>query len=177
VNPTRDGFLRVLERMGARVRRENEREWLGEPVADLVAGPARIRAFTVEAGEIPSLIDEIPMLAVLASRAEGTSTFHNVGELRVKESDRLSLIAKNLQSLGVNAIAEGDDLQVSGTDKPPQGKVISEGDHRIAMAFAVLSKVKGARILIDNPECAEVSFPDFEATLTRLTSHGSRLTW
>ena len=176
VNPTRDGFLRVLRRMGASVGRENEREWLGEPVADLVAGPARIRAFTVEAGEIPSLIDEIPMLAVLASRAEGTSIFHDVGELRVKESDRLALIARNLQSLGVNAVAEGDDLYVTGTDKPPRGKVITEGDHRIAMAFSVLSKVKGGGIAIDNMECAEVSFPDFRESLNRLTAPGSRLT-
>ncbi|HKP29490.1 MAG TPA: hypothetical protein VJU15_08800, partial [Gemmatimonadales bacterium] len=176
VNPTRDGILRIFERMGAVVKREHEREWLGEPVADLIAGPARIRACTVEASEIPSLIDEIPILAVLASRAEGTSTFHDVGELRVKESDRLSLIAKNLQSLGVNAVAEGDDLFVTGTDKPPRGKVITEGDHRIAMAFLVLARVKGARITIDNPECAEVSFPNFDETLSRLTSHRSRLT-
>jgi 3-phosphoshikimate 1-carboxyvinyltransferase len=75
------------------------------------------------------------MLAVLASRAEGTSVFHDVGELRVKESDRLSLVARNLQTLGVDAVALGDDLFVTGTDKPPRGKVITEGDHRIAMAF------------------------------------------
>ena len=173
VNPTRDGFLRVLERMGATVKRENEREWLGEPVADLIAGPARLRAFTVEASEIPSLIDEIPMLAVLASRAEGTSTFHDVGELRVKESDRLSLIAQNLQALGVKAEAHGDDLTVTGTDKPPKGNVVTEGDHRIAMAFSVMGKLKGARIAIDNVECAEVSFPDFGTTLARVTSRDS----
>ena len=176
VNPTRDGILRVLERMGATVRRENEREWLGEPVADLIAGPSRLRAFRVDAGEIPSLIDEIPMLAVLASRAEGTSVFHDVGELRVKESDRLSLIAKNLQSLGVNAVADGDDLYVTGTDKPPGGTVITENDHRIAMAFAVLAKVRSARIAIDNMDCAEVSFPNFRGTLNRLTAHASLLT-
>jgi 3-phosphoshikimate 1-carboxyvinyltransferase len=165
VNPTRDGILRVLARMGATVKRENEREWLGEPVADLIAGPSVVRAFQVEAGEIPSLIDEIPMLAVLASRAEGTSVFHDVGELRVKESDRLNLIATNLQSLGVKATVDGDNLHVTGTDKPPRGKVVTEGDHRIAMAFAVMSKLKGARIAIDNMECADVSFPNFKRTL------------
>ena len=104
VNPTRDGFLHVLGRMGARVSRENRREWLGEPVADLTARPASLRAITVESSEIPSLIDEIPMLAVLASRAEGTSRFRDVGELRVKESDRLGLIAQNLTVLGVKAL-------------------------------------------------------------------------
>lgn len=165
VNPTRDGFLRVLARMGAMVHRENRREWLGEPVADLVARPASLRAITVEAREIPSLIDEIPMLAVLASRAEGTSRFHQVGELRVKESDRLGLIAQNLTVLGVTASVEGEDLVLTGTGRPPRGRVVTRGDHRIAMAFAVLGKVKGARVTVDNMRCADVSFPNFAATL------------
>lgn len=170
VNPTRDGFLRVLARMGARVDRENQREWLGEPVADLVARPADLRAVTVDAGEIPSLIDEIPMLAVLASRAAGTSRFREVGELRVKESDRLSLIARNLATLGVDARVDGDDLLVTGTDRPPRGRVVTEGDHRIAMAFAVLGKVKGASVVVDNMACAEVSFPQFAETLQGVTA-------
>ena len=165
VNPTRDGFLRVLARMGARVRRENEVEWLGEPVADLITGPAALRATSVSPGEIPGLIDEIPMLAVLASRAEGTTRFREVGELRVKESDRLSLIARNLTALGAKALVEGDDLIVTGSDRPPRGKVVTEGDHRIAMAFAVLGGVKGAKVQIDNMQCADVSFPGFATTL------------
>jgi 3-phosphoshikimate 1-carboxyvinyltransferase len=169
VNPTRDGFLRVVARMGALVSRENPREWLGEPVADLVARPARLRATTVEASEIPGLIDEIPMLAVLASRAEGTTRFHEVGELRVKESNRLVLIAENLTRLGVDAVVEGNDLLVAGTDKPPRGRVVTDGDHRIAMAFSVLGTVRGSRVSIDDTDCAEVSFPNFAAVL-----HGLR---
>jgi len=168
VNPTRDGFLHVLARMGALVKRENRREWLGEPVADLVAGPASLRAITVEASEIPSLIDEVPMLAVLASRAEGTSRFHQVGELRVKESDRLGLIAQNLTVLGVDAAVDGDDLVVTGTGRPPRGRVVTRGDHRIAMAFAVLGKVRGARVVVDNMGCADVSFPGFREALRKL---------
>ena len=168
VNPTRDGFLCVIARMGAAVTRENPRNWLGEPVADLVARPAMLRATTVKAGEIPGLIDEIPMLAVLASRAEGTTRFEEVGELRVKESNRLVLIAENLTRLGVEAKVEGNDLMVTGTHKPPRGRVVTEADHRIAMAFAVLGTVKGARVSVDDMDCAAVSFPGFEDSLRRL---------
>lgn len=165
VNPTRTGFLDVLGRMGAPVRREEETAHFGEPVADLVAGPATLRRAEVAPGEIPGLIDEIPLLAVLASRAEGTTIFRQVGELRVKESDRLGLIAANLRAVGARAEVSGDDLHVTGGDAPPRGAVRTAGDHRLAMAFAVLGTLPGARIRIDDPACAAVSFPGFDATL------------
>lgn len=165
LNPTRTGFLRVLERMGARISAENPSTEAGEPVGDLVAGPAALQGTTVVAGEIPALIDEIPLLAVVASRAEGTTRFHDVGELRVKESDRLGLLAANLRAVGVNAAAEDDTLTVLGTDRPPAGRVRTEGDHRLAMAFAVLGTVKGAKVRVDDMACAAVSFPAFGATL------------
>ena len=115
--------------------------------------------------EIAGLIDEIPLLAVLASRASGTTIFRDVGELRVKESDRLSLVAENLRAVGARARVEGDDLHVIGGDAPPRGRVRTEGDHRLAMAFAVLGTVKGARVQVDNMRCADVSFPRFPETL------------
>ena len=165
VNPTRDGMLRVLARMGAPVRRLGLRDVMGEPVADLVTSPGSLSATEVAAIEVPGLIDEIPILAVLASRAQGTSVFREVGELRVKESDRLSLIARNLEAVGVRAQVEGEDLMVEGTDRPPRGRVVTEGDHRIAMAFAVLGTVRGARIRVDDMASAAVSFPGFQETL------------
>lgn len=165
VNPTRTGFLTVLGRMGAPVSMEHAAERFGEPVADLVAQPARLRATEVHAGEIPGLIDEIPLLAVLASRAEGTTVFRQVGELRVKESDRLGLIAENLRSVGGRAEVVGDDLRVGGVEEPPRGPVRSAGDHRLAMAFAVLGTVAGARIRVDDMGCAAVSFPRFSEVL------------
>lgn len=168
VNPTRTGFLSVLARMGGSVERVGEEEWLGEPVADLRVGPASLRSTQVTPDEIPGLIDEIPMLAVLAARAQGTTTFEEVGELRVKESDRLALIAGNLNTLGVAATAEANTLTVTGTDRPPRGQVRTEGDHRIAMAFAVLGLVKGADVTVDDLDCAAVSFPRFEARLRTL---------
>src|SRR6476646_105587 len=117
--------------MGAQVTVGEGSEHFGEPVADLLARPARLRATEVLASEIPGLIDEIPLLAVLAARAEGTTIFRSVGELRVKESDRLGLIAEDLRAVGVKAEVQGDDLFVTGSDRPPVGKIRTAGDHRL----------------------------------------------
>jgi 3-phosphoshikimate 1-carboxyvinyltransferase len=165
VNPTRIGFVHVLRRMGVPIAIENEELRQGEPVADLVAGAAALRATEVGVGEIPALIDEIPLLAVVASRAKSTTVFRQVGELRVKESDRLGLIAANLRAVGAEAAVVGDDLHVQGGAAPPRGRVRTAGDHRLAMAFAVLGTVPGARVRIDDMRCADVSFPDFPAIL------------
>jgi 3-phosphoshikimate 1-carboxyvinyltransferase len=165
VNPTRTGFLGVLARMGAPVEIDGLVVQFDEPVADLVARPAPLRATEVGAEEIPGLIDEIPMLAALATRAEGTTVFRQVGELRVKESDRLGLIASNIRALGGSAEVVGEDLHVTGSHAPPRGQVATEGDHRLAMAFAVLGTVPGARIKVDNMACAGVSFPGFPQML------------
>jgi 3-phosphoshikimate 1-carboxyvinyltransferase len=169
VNPTRIGFLGVLERMGARIRLEARDTSFGEPVADLAVGPAALRHTEVHTGEIPGLIDEIPMLAVLASRAEGETVFRDVGELRVKESDRLGLIADNVRAVGGLAEVQGDDLFVQGVERPPRGRVRTAGDHRIAMAFAVLGTLPGARVAVDDLGCAAVSFPGFPETLRSLS--------
>jgi 3-phosphoshikimate 1-carboxyvinyltransferase len=168
VNPTRTGFLRVLERMGAAVRTEAGDSSFGEPVADLVARPAALRSTEVLASEIPGLIDEIPMLAVLASCAVGETIFRHVGELRVKESDRLGLLAGNIRAVGGRAEVRGDDLHVEGVATPPRGRVRTAGDHRIAMAFAVLGTLPGAKVAIDDLACAAVSFPGFPEALRRI---------
>jgi 3-phosphoshikimate 1-carboxyvinyltransferase len=173
LNPTRTGFLQVLRRMGALVEVEELETRVGEPVGDLIVRPAALRATSVTAAEVPGLIDEIPILAVVASRAQGTTVFHEVGELRVKESDRLGLIAENLRAVGGRAEVVGDDLHVAGGERPPLGAVRTAGDHRLAMAFKVLGTLPGARIRIDDLACAEVSFPDFPATLRRVAV-GSR---
>ncbi len=165
LNPTRTGFLRVLDRMGARISLEAPGERCGEPVGDLIVEPGALRSTTVSAEEIPGLIDEIPVLAVLASRAPGVTSFHQVGELRVKESDRLGLLARNLRATGASAMVEGETLRIEGGDRPPAGRVRTEGDHRIAMAFAVLGTLPGAKVRVDDRECAAVSFPGFEQTL------------
>jgi 3-phosphoshikimate 1-carboxyvinyltransferase len=164
----------VLGRMGARVRTDNVETRFDEPVGDLFVTPAALRGTEVGAGEIAGLIDEIPLLAILASRAEGGSIFREVGELRVKESDRLGLIAENLRAVGARAEVVGDDLQVEGGSAPPVGRVRSAGDHRLAMAFAVLGTLPGARVRVDDMACAEVSFPGFPDTLRSIRKGGRR---
>ena len=168
VNPTRTGFLVVLERMGAHVERVNLGAEGGEPVADLVVRPGPLRATEVASAEIPTLVDEVPILAVLASRAAGETVFHDVGELRVKESNRLELLATNLRAVGVRAEASGDDLHVSGSDRPPRGRVDTARDHRLAMAFAVLGSVPGADVRLSERRSVAISYPRFFADLTRI---------
>jgi 3-phosphoshikimate 1-carboxyvinyltransferase len=167
VNPTRTGFLVVLERMGAHVDRVNLRDEAGEPVADLLVRPAQLHGTDVSAAEIPTLVDEVPVLAVLASRARGSTVFREVGELRVKESNRLELIASNLRAVGVKAETQGNDLHVDGTEQPPRGTVETAKDHRLAMAFAVLGTVPGADIKLSEKKSVAISYPDFFRDLKR----------
>jgi len=172
VNPTRTGYLVVLQRMGARVDRVNLRDEGGEPVADLLAKPAHLTATEVSAAEIPTLVDEVPILAVLASRARGETVFREVGELRVKESNRLELVAANLRAVGVRAEARGNDLHVEGSERggggPPRGKVDTAADHRLAMAFAVLGTVPGADIRLSERRSVAISYPTFFKDLKRI---------
>jgi 3-phosphoshikimate 1-carboxyvinyltransferase len=170
LNPTRTGFLRVLERMGAQVTVAVSGERCGEPVGDLHIRPAPLRGTTVTATEIPGLIDEVPMLAILAAQARGETRFHEVGELRIKESNRLELLAENLRAVGSQAAVEGNTLVIEGAGAAPVGRVHTQGDHRLAMAFAVLRVVPGAKVRVDDLQCAEVSFPGFDAMLRRITA-------
>ena len=172
INPTRTGFGRVLERMGARLEVQRRVMSLGEPAATLVARPATLRATEVRPEEVPALVDEVPLLACLAARAEGTTAFHGVGELRVKESDRLALVARNLATLGVAVRTEGDSLWVTGTDRPLRGPVVTDGDHRLAMAFAVLATAPGGEAEIDDVRCVDVSYPAFFRDLERALTGG-----
>ena len=161
VNPTRTGFLVVLERMGAHIERVNLRDEGGEPVADLVVRPATLRGTEVSAAEIPTLVDEVPVLAVLATRASGDSLFREVGELRVKESNRLELIAANLRVVGAKAEARGNDLYVTGNARAPQGRVETASDHRLAMAFAVLGTLAGSNVQLSEKKSVAISYPNF----------------
>ena len=172
VNPTRTGYLVVLERMGAHVDRVNLRDEGGEPVADLVARPASLTGTEVSAAEIPTLVDEVPILAVLASRARGETVFREVGELRVKESNRLELVAANLRAVGVSAEARGNDLHVEGTERPPRGWVETDADHRLAMAFAVLGTLPGADVHLSERRSVGISYPAFFKDLKRIGGGG-----
>ena len=168
VNPTRVGFFELARRMGARVAYEGERVDAGEPVADLVLRPSRLRGVAVGADDVPAAVDELPMLAVMAARAEGETRITGANELRVKESDRIRAVVEGLRAVGAEAEELDDGLVVRGDDRPLRGRVVTHGDHRIAMAFGVLGALPGNEVEVDDRACAAVSFPDFWERLAAL---------
>jgi len=161
VNGTRVGFLRVLERMGVGVREEHRRVSGGEDVADLVISPAALRGTPVVRADVPSMVDELPMLACIATRADGDTVITGADELRVKESDRITAVVSNLQALGADAEELPDGMRIRGSRRPLRGRVATHGDHRLAMAFGVLGAAAGNDIEVDDPDCAGVSYPRF----------------
>ena len=163
VNPTRIGAVAALRRMGLPVRFDAMRMLAGEPVADLVVDPppTRLTGITIAAEEVPSLIDELPLLACVAACAAGETIVHGAGELRVKESDRIRLVVENLRAIGAEAEELPDGFVVRGDDRPRRGSVRTAGDHRVAMAFGVLGAVPGNAIVVDDPSCVAVSWPSF----------------
>lgn len=162
LNPTRIAFLHVLQRMGARVTWDVEGDpGPGEPVGTVTAAPGTLKATEVGGAEVPHLIDELPLVAVLASRAEGETRITGAAELRHKESDRIVATVENLRAVGVAAEELEDGMVVQGSDAPAVGRVATHGDHRIAMAFGVLGALPGNRVAVDDPACADVSFPGF----------------
>lgn len=168
LNPSRLHFVRVLERMGVQVELRPTGEELGEPVGDLwVAPDAELGGTEVAASELPLVIDEVPILALLAAHARGETWFIGASELRAKESDRLTGVADGVRALGGHAGVEGDDLVVPGLGLRG-GVADGRGDHRLAMAFAVAALAADAPSEIEGMEAADVSFPGFVETLRAL---------
>jgi 3-phosphoshikimate 1-carboxyvinyltransferase len=169
LNPTRTGFLRVLARMGARVSTVASRSAGAEPIGQVTAEHGgTLVATTVTADEVPSLVDEVPVLAVVATQARGTTRFEGVGELRVKESDRLAAVADGLSRLGA-VVRTGDDwMEIDGDSRLRGCDLDSLGDHRLAMAWAVAALVADGPVGIERWEAVAVSYPGFAADLASL---------
>jgi 3-phosphoshikimate 1-carboxyvinyltransferase len=168
LNPSRTRFLDVLERMGVRSRVEVEGEDLGEPRGRLEVEPgAGLSGTRIEAGEVPLVIDEVPVLAVLAAYARGETSFEGAGELRVKESDRLGGIADAIRGLGGDAAVDGERLVVAGGGLRG-GPADAHGDHRMAMAITVAALAADEPVSIEGIEAAEVTFPAFVPALVAL---------
>ena len=168
LNPSRTGVLDVLEQMGARIELLNGREVAGEPVGDLRVTHGPLKAFTIGADLIPRLVDEIPVLAVAACYAEGISRVTGAEELRVKETDRLAVMARQLGAMGARIEEFADGLTIEG-GVPLQGaEVDSETDHRVAMSLAVAAQVAHGPTQLHRPEAAAVSYPGFWEDLERL---------
>ena len=160
-NPTRTGFLDVLKRMGADLRREKAGTRAGEACEDVIVRGGALRATEIAASEVPGLVDEVPILALAAARAEGVSRFHGLDELRHKESDRLAGIADLLTRFGAKARVEGDDLIVEGTPRLQGADVDSLDDHRLAMTGFVAGFLADAETTVRRAGCAEISYPSF----------------
>ena len=161
VNPTRTGFFRALQRMGAHIDFHVGAPQGGEEIGTLFARPSTLRAAEFGAADVPAMIDELPLLACVAARVPGTTVIRGAGELRVKESDRIAAVVANLRAIGVNAEEFPDGLRVTGGAAPLKGPVRTYGDHRIAMAFGVLGALPGSAIAIDDLGCVAVSYPAF----------------
>ena len=178
LNPTRAGFLRVIRRMGAdlTIRPRPDNGW--EPGGAITVRHRPLRAFTIAPDEVPSLIDELPVLAVLAAHADGESTVTGAAELRVKESDRIAAIGEALRALGVPFVEQADGFAVRGPcalrapsalcPDDPGAVLATRGDHRVAMSLAVAALVADGPVALDDDACVGISFPGFFAVLARL---------
>ncbi|HET9592051.1 MAG TPA: 3-phosphoshikimate 1-carboxyvinyltransferase [Solirubrobacterales bacterium] len=168
VNPTRTGLLTILERMGAEVAVEEEREVSGEPVATLRVRSAPLRATEVGGAEIPLAIDELPLVALAACFAEGTTTIRDAEELRRKESDRIETVTTALRALGGKVEPTADGMAIEGTGGLRGGTIDSHGDHRIAMLGAIAGLASQEGVEVQGMDAAAVSYPAFETDLASL---------
>jgi 3-phosphoshikimate 1-carboxyvinyltransferase len=163
LNPLRTGLFETLREMGARLSIINERDAGGEPVGDLVAEHSRLRGVTVPPSRAASMIDEYPILAVAAAFAQGETVMREVEELRVKEGDRIALMARGLEACGVDVVEKHDGLVVRGSGEPPRGgaEIATAGDHRIAMSHLVLGLAAERPVTVDAAGMIATSFPTF----------------
>lgn len=169
VNPTRTGILDVLTRMGADIQWENYSEICGEPRSDLRVRPSKLRGIEIGGELIPRLIDEIPVLAVAASLAEGETVIRDASELRVKETDRIQTVVEGLKALGADLEELPDGMKILGKPKLIGGRAYSHKDHRLAMAWTVAGLLSEKGVSLEGIEAALVSFPNFLPLINQVT--------
>ncbi len=168
INPTRTGILDVLIQMGANIVLENEAEVGGEPVADIIVKSSSLKGVEIKGDIIPRVIDEIPILCVAASLANGKTVIRDAGELRVKESDRIRSMTSELSKLGASVEELDDGMIIVGRESLTGNVVNSLGDHRIAMSMAVSGLIAGSETIIEGAESIKISFPEFFDILSEL---------
>ena len=168
-NPTRAGILEVCRAMGADITYLNENCDSGEPTADLLVRTSTLHGTTVEGAIIPTLIDEIPMIAVMAAFAEGTTIIRDAAELKVKETDRIKTTTEGLLAMGVDVTPTGDGMIIRGGNPVHGGQINSYLDHRIAMAFSIAALVAEGNTEIQDGQCVDVSYPSFFTELHSLS--------
>ncbi|HDP99752.1 MAG TPA: 3-phosphoshikimate 1-carboxyvinyltransferase [bacterium] len=168
LNPTRTGIIDVLKSMGAQIRLQNLRKWNNENIGDVLIRSSRLKGIKISGETIPRIIDEIPVLAVAATQAEGETIISDARELRFKETDRISATVENLTKMGCAIEARSDAMIIQGNQSLNGCSLMSFGDHRIAMSFAVAGLVADGTTTIWNVECCHISFPEFFEQLRSL---------
>ena len=170
LNPTRTGFMEAMKRMGADINESVDANASGDQSGTVRVRASSLHGIRITEAEVPSLIDELPLIACVAAGAGIDLEITGAAELRVKESDRINAVVQNLRAVGARAEELPDGLRVSGPRRDLSGTVDPRGDHRIAMAFGILSAASGNRIVIGNPECVAVSYPGFWEDLRRVAA-------
>jgi len=168
LNPSRTGIIDVMVDMGADLHVSSEELEAAEPVADLTIKPSSLRATTIEGDMIPRLIDELPIIALLATQAEGITVIKDAEELKVKETNRIDTVVHELKTLGAKIEATDDGMIIYGGSKLHGGRVNSHGDHRIGMMLAIASLISDGEVILENEEAISVSYPMFFAHLNKL---------
>ena len=168
VNPTRSGILQVVYAMGGKLSLLNERAVSGEPVADILVTSSSLHGTTVEGSIIPTLIDELPIIAVMAAFAEGTTVIRDAQELKVKESDRIATVTENLKAMGADITPTEDGMIIHGGNTLHGARIKTYGDHRIAMSFAIAGLNAEGTTTFDDENCVTVSYPSFYQDLEKL---------
>jgi 3-phosphoshikimate 1-carboxyvinyltransferase len=169
VNPTRTGVIDILREMGGHIELLNQREVSGEPVADILVRSSGLKGVNISGSVIPRAIDEFPAICVAAASAEGLTTIRNANELRVKETDRITAMAGNLRSLGVQVTECDDGMDINGSERLLGGEVDSFGDHRIAMSLSVAALVTSSGMTVKDTDCVATSFPNFFQLLEKVS--------
>ncbi|MEH7401216.1 3-phosphoshikimate 1-carboxyvinyltransferase [Gottfriedia acidiceleris] len=168
VNPTRTGILTVLERMGANITLEDEKVVNGEPIANIRVKSSNLKSTVIGGAEIPTCIDELPILALAAALADGETIIKDAEELRVKETDRIQTVVTELSNLGVSIEATKDGMIIKGNSSLIGANVNSHGDHRMGMMLSIAALLAKGDTIIENTECIAVSFPNFKEQLNEL---------
>ncbi|MCF6093372.1 3-phosphoshikimate 1-carboxyvinyltransferase [Microaerobacter geothermalis] len=168
LNPTRIGIIHVLKRMGAKMQEENYRHFGNEPAADLIISSSSLKGTVIEGSEIPTLIDEIPVIAVLATQAEGITIIRDAEELKVKETNRIDTVVSQLKKMGAKIEGTEDGMIIEGPTPLTGDHVDSFGDHRIGMAMAIAGLVAKGETTISNAGAINVSFPNFADILSKI---------
>ncbi|WP_146172148.1 3-phosphoshikimate 1-carboxyvinyltransferase [Melghirimyces profundicolus] len=168
LNPTRTGILDVFRQMGGEIEIRHSGEWCGEPVGDIIVSHSSLKGMEVGGEMIPRLIDEIPVLAVVATQAQGETVIRDAAELKVKETDRIAVTAALLRNLGARVEETDDGMIIRGGTRLKGNRCDSHGDHRIGMAAAVAGLVAEGGVTVERAEAINVSFPGFEELFSRL---------